>query len=104
MDNHTDLEGKCLRDGVDLRELDSQDIVALFFSYLVDDYVSGETTRNEAREAVQGWLDSRAGFDEDGLPAYTGRQSMPDPDTWGLEPQHQAGMQNAMQWAAGGST
>ena len=70
----------------------------MLFSFIVDDGISGEVSREQSREQVEAWLGRNnledAGFSPPGLPAGNS-------ETWGMLPDHQAGMERAMQMAQG---
>lgn len=89
-----------MRDHVKMEELNSRQMLSLVYSYLVDDNVSMETSRAEARDLVENWLTGgivdQNGYGADRLPASV------NPETWGMLPEHQAGMARAMQYAEGG--
>lgn len=65
----------------------------VIFSYLVDDNVGEGMPRPEARDAVLNWLVGDAGAYNDTPP--------PDPDRWGLEPEHISGIERAFQMSGG---
>ena len=72
-------------------------MLSLVYSYLVDDGIAGETSREQAREAVEQWLgNQRSDFSPPGF-AGTSVAS----ETWGMLPEHQAGMERAMNMSEG---
>lgn len=98
------------RDRVDVDEVLEDPVfilVGLLFSYMVDDLVTGTRSRLEARRIGQ-YLAEHRKFPEPGqMEAEDGvtvddEDQPPDPATWGLLPEHQAGLRAAV-GATGGA-
>lgn len=94
-----DVEGRCVRDGLDFDDLlDAPAFVAcgVLLSYMVDDAVVAlGSNRAAARAEVIGTLNGDT-------PASVPGVHEPDPDTWGLEPEHQAGLMAATAFMGAG--
>jgi hypothetical protein len=90
----TDIEGRCARDGIDIDDLlaaPAYESVGVFLSYAIDDATTAlGGNRATARDEVMAWLRG----ERDGVAGVATEE--PDPETWGLMPEHQAGLLNAM--------
>lgn len=64
---------------------------------MVEDSLTGEVNREQAREAVEEWLaNSRNEFSPRQVSA-----GFAEPTTWGMLPEHQVGIERAMQFGEG---
>lgn len=114
-ENWADVDGRCLLAGIDIRSLPFGRALNIIAALAVDDatpVVTVETrkgievydrrrVRGEVLAAMNG-ADDRAGGAAQ--PAVTRRQAPAerwDRETWGLLPEHQAGLRAAMGFAAG---
>lgn len=81
--------------GLDIAEMPAQHALPVIFSMLVDESYNplAEEQRADGRKKVQDWLDdASAAAENKPSPKY-------DPDTWGLLPEHQEGLNLAMMLA-----
>lgn len=51
-ENHTDFIGRCIQMRVKWKKLDAVELVALCYSMLIDDLITIETSRVEAKETI----------------------------------------------------
>lgn len=81
--------------GLDLLEMPAKRIVPVVYSLMVDEtYNPAEESRSEGRRKVDEWLD------EMNIRAANRARGRADDETWGLLPEHQTGLDNAMQMAS----
>lgn len=87
-----------LRDRVDVDSVLDEPaflLASLLLSYVIDDLVTGERSRLEARRVAE-FLTEHRRMPEEGEMDEDDEDQAPDPATWGLLPEHQRGLMAAV--------
>lgn len=81
-------------ENVDLLELPAPQMFSVIYSLIVEESFNPmEESRADGRKRVDEWLAENASVVEKGVARSV------DPDTWGLLPEHQSGLEMAMSMA-----